>query len=456
MQENGKENEPGTQFSLTLDSPSANSSTNQHSKINSSKPKYDWQIGLPLPFIDRHSQVKHTILREYIREYVARVMSNPLIPKLSLSIVDGFSGGGAYRSESGKDVNGSPLMMMEAVREARFTANVGRKVPREVDVSYFFVDAKKPHIDHLKHWVDAEREKNLVDDSDYRNIEYFSKPFFEAFPAISKRIKDKKGGERVIFILDQYSYKDVPLAQVRQLLSNFKNSEVIMTFNIDNLLTYLSERAENRKAVANIDLDQYIPWDQLKEIKETKQWRKVIQKYVADGIKKETAAEFMTPFFVKPEGNSSWSYWLIHLSNHYRAHDVMKDLHWEHATDFGHELSAGHFVLGYDTKNDFDHIPQNSLCFDESSKEICVDELRERFAKVLFSIDKPVSVRSLLASHISNSMASERFMFQSVSQLHNQNDVTIWTKDDCNRRPSQTYNDTDVIQSKKQISVFAK
>ena len=71
----------------------------------------------------------------------------------------------------------------------------------------------------------------------------------------------------------------------------------------------------------------------------------------------------MTLFFVKPHGTNSWGYWLIHLSNHYRAHEVMKSLHWEHATDFGHELEPGVFEFGYNANKDNEYTGQETFEF---------------------------------------------------------------------------------------------
>ena len=107
-------------------------------------------------------------------------------------------------------------------------------------------------------------------------------------------------------------------------MRNLKGAEIIMTFNVDNLITYISDRAENRKALENIGLDAYIPWQQIKQIKAEREWRQVLQRCLAHGIKQETGAKYMTLFFVKPHGTNTWGYWLIHLSNTYRAHAVMK------------------------------------------------------------------------------------------------------------------------------------
>ena len=97
--------------------------------------KYGWRIGSAPPLIEQHSVVKHRIIGAYVREYILTLMSQATIPKLQLTLVDGFSGGGAYLAEDGSGVvDGSPVLMMRAVREARARLNEGRDKLREVAV----------------------------------------------------------------------------------------------------------------------------------------------------------------------------------------------------------------------------------------------------------------------------------------------------------------------------------
>ena len=159
----------------------------------------------------------------------------------------------------------------------------------------------------------------------------------------------------------------------------------------------------------------------------------------------------MTLFFVKPHGVNTWDYWLIHLSNRYRAHDVMKTLHWEHATEFGHELEPGVFVLGYDANQDSDYTGQSTLVFGESSEELCVDGVREYFGDRIFSGNGPVLVGDLLRECVGNSMGAESHLLTSMGQLHRSKNIVVSTKDGRIRRPSMHYNNDDIVEANRQI-----
>lgn len=419
-----------------------------------SEDKYFWKIGYPPPPLDRHSQTKHSIVEEYVRQYILTLMAPANIPELRLSIIDGFSGGGCYQTEGGGIADGSPLLMMRAVREARIHLNRERRNLRNINVQYSFVDISPDTTEYLRYWLNAKREENVIDLADYDQTEIITNSFLQSLPYLIQKVQQHKRGEHALFVLDQYCYKDIPLPEIASILRTLKGAEVVMTFNVDNLTTYLSDRAANRKSVENIGLDKYIPWTELKSLKATQKqaWRQTLQRHLAHGIKCETGAEFMTLFFVKPHGLNTWGYWLIHLSNQYRAHAVMKALHWEHATEFGHELEPGIFVLGYDANKDESYTGQQTFEFaGERSKEACINGVREHFGKTIFQLDKPTRLADLFQSCVTNSTAAEIHLMESTRQLHASKDVIIVSKDGTIRRTNKKYHLSDVIEPSKQI-----
>lgn len=416
--------------------------------------KYLWQVGSPPPILDRHSQTKHNIVEDYIRRYVLRLMAQANIPELRLALIDGFCGGGCYQTEEGGIVDGSPLLMMRAVREARMLLNQNRRIPRNINVEFLFVDILQDTTNHLRHWLAARQQENAIDLLDYSRAKVITNSFFAELPRIIDAIQKRKKGEHAIFVLDQYSYKDIPFPEISGILKTLKGAEVIMTFNVDNLTTYLADRAANRKPLETIGLDKYVPWEQIKTLKATqkREWRRILQRYLAHGIKCESGAEFMTLFFVKPHGTNSWGYWLIHLSNHYRAHEVMKSLHWEHATDFGHELEPGIFEFGYNANKDDEYTGQDTFEFGEQqSKEACIEGVREHFGRQIYALNRPIRVGELFQGCVSQSTAAETHLMDATRRLHLSRDIVIASKDGSVRRPSKNYRADDVIEPSRQI-----
>lgn len=213
--------------------------------------KYHWKIGFRPPLLDRHSQTKHDIVEDYVRRYVLKLMAPANIPELRLTLIDGFCGGGCYETEEGGITDGSPLLMMRAVREARAILNQTRRIQRRINVEYIFVDHLQDTTDHLRYWIDAKRQEDAIEHIDVQQARVANNDFFAELPSIISRVQQRKYGEHAIFVLDQYSYKDIPLPQIANILSSLKGAEVIMTFNVDNLTTYLADRASNRKPLEN-------------------------------------------------------------------------------------------------------------------------------------------------------------------------------------------------------------
>lgn len=421
------------------------------------KTKYSWQIGSPLPTLDRHSEVKHKIVQDYIRRYIQTVMLPAHIPKLQLSLIDGFSGGGCYASEDGtRIVNGSPLLMMEAVKEARTLLNLDRRVPREINVDYTFIDIMPDTTKYLDYWLKAKLDERLIEASDFARVRICNGDFLDELPKIIQSIKQKRMGQRSIFVLDQYNYDDLPLSKISEILTSLDGSEVILTFNVGSLITFISDRAQNRRPLERLGIDQYVPWDKIRQLKaENKQsWRQILQRHIAHGIRTESGAKFMTLFFVKPWGANPWDYWLIHLSNRYRAHEVMKTLHWEHATEFGHELEPGVFVMGYNTNKDESYTGQSTFTFDDNSKIACIEGIREHFGQAIYSLDGPIRLGDLFQNCVSNSTAAEAHLMEATRQLHSTKDIVIVSKDGARRRNNMRYSLDDVIESARQHKFF--
>ena len=410
--------------------------------------KYDWLVGHAPPTLDQHSAVKHSIVRSYITRYIETLMSQPGIPKLALSLVDGFAGGGEYLDEQGGgSVDGTPVVMLQAVHEARAKINVGRTVTqREIDAEFFFVEKNKESTNYLHRHLEKRRGEGAIASVDYPRISLRNGNFDSELQDIVARIKSRRAGARAIFLLDQYSYDAVSMKSLRWLMTELPRAEVILNFNVDSLLTFLSNTERNRKPLRNVGLERYIPWEHLKHLKSRRDWRATLQRHIAHGIKTETNALFMTLFFVRPQAVNSWSYWLVHLSQHYKAHDVMKALHWEHSSEFGHELEPGIFMLGYNPRKDEEYSGQSSLLFDQSGEQRCFEALVDQFGRRLAESGQPISVAQLLETSISNTMADESRLQKVIRGMHSSRSIVVTTSEDRNRRPSKLYKPTDIIQ----------
>ena len=417
--------------------------------------KYQWKIGEAPPPLDEHSQTKHRLVSDYLQQYVEVVMANPGIRKLSLSIVDGFAGGGRYTNAlTNQIVDGSPFLILDAINAAEASINTQAKVERTVDAEYHYIEANPEHFAFLQHELSISQKNQQR----HPSIRLYKDSFHQAAPSIIQHIRKRNPKtQKAIFLLDQYAYKDVPFQTVRSLFDNLSNAEVILTFGYDAAQRYISDLPDNRKAFSNIGLEPYIAWNRIAEYKEAGMWKPAIQEQLANAIYKASGAKHITLFFIESRDIKS-SYWLVHLSKVYKARDVMMDLHWKHSnkTHFTHHLGSGIFALGFQSM----HIPgQNSFDFcdekvlDSNTEQQCIDALTSEIPRIICDGKKPITFNALKENIGSFTVATEQHIKTALSKSIENSDLKVTTKKGGKREKGNTLKDTDILEY-EQLPLF--
>jgi three-Cys-motif partner protein len=401
--------------------------------------KYFWQVGSRPPRVDPHSLVKHQIVRSYLERYIQVLMSNVLIEKLTLSIVDGFAGGGEYTADNGTDFHeGSPLIALNTVAEQQVALNIGRQKPRHVDAKYYFVEKDKGNFAYLQHLLGARGQANRFG----RDIELIQGAFQLRVAQIITDIRSRAGGARAIFLLDQYAYDQVPAPLLRTIFSEVKGAEVLLTFNVDSLISFLSDTAQSRKKLQEMGLDRYIDWESLEKLKSAggQVWRSAIQRNLAKGLVEISGAKHYTIFYITPMGSTTWTYWLVHLSNSFKARDVMMELHWQHANHFSHYLEPDLFTLGYSTNSDGAATGQDAFDlgqahhFDSIASERCLTGLEAKLVPTIFDLGKPTRFGDVLEQMGSSTPATADMIRASLDAAIRNGDIDAKAPNDGARR----------------------
>jgi three-Cys-motif partner protein len=305
--------------------------------------KYKWQVGTAPPPLDPHSEVKHDLLREYVRRYIETLLANPRAERLTWTLVDGFAGGGAYTGAKGQVVKGSPLLLIEGCRETEAAIQSVRTKPVSLDTHYRFVEKDPGAVAYLNAELDVQGCRAALGD----RLRVVQGTFEQHCDDIVSDIKARGRSERALFVLDQYGFTDVPIPLIRSIFERLDKPEVILTFGIDSLLTYLSDNPTSRATLQRLGLDRYVDWPNLSRMKEAGRFKELVQRQLSLGLLEQSGALFITLFFVRPLGSTPWDYWLVHLSRSYRARDVMMQVHWSLGNQFTHAMEPGLFQLGY-------------------------------------------------------------------------------------------------------------
>ncbi|MES9907918.1 MAG: three-Cys-motif partner protein TcmP [Candidatus Thiodiazotropha sp.] len=208
---------------------------------------YDWKHGAKL---EDHTRKKHEILKRYFREYLLTRCKMPYQEKFRIAIVDGFCGAGLY--ECGNP--GSPLLFVDGLLRAAIEINIDRHKqgmkPIVIEGLLIFNDSEPSVIELLK--------KNLVsylleiEAFDHLQIEinYYTDEFESIYPQIKQRLLAARC-RNVFFNLDQCGYSKVTSSILRDIISSWNSAEILFTFMIESMLTFLSPN----KSTNNVPLE---------------------------------------------------------------------------------------------------------------------------------------------------------------------------------------------------------
>lgn len=413
---------------------------------------YDWTNG-PAE-LESHSLTKHSVLAEYIRRYIEqRTLNSRGRDVFRVTLVDGFCGGGQFRLR-GEDhlVDGSPLRMMKAVDEARQIINVGRTKPIDLQVQYVFVDVSPSAIHHLKSLLRERGYESQIG----KTIQLISCKFIKAADQVLALVNahTPRAG-KAIFFLDQYGYSEVPASLITKILGGLKNSEVVLTFHVASFATYTNDEFTDRiEQTLQIDIRSVLQGRSIDDIKNNDaDWRRFIQGALYQALVKDCGATFFTPFFIRGEGGGHGEYWLVHLSRHPRAQDVMKQVHWKHQNHFVHYGGAGLNMLAPQTMG-FMQKFDGGFSFDDVAEHKTSAALLDQLPRHIQELRRPITVGDLFSSTCNGSPATSNMYKRTLEDLVCSHDIVVMSKDGRKLSQARYMQDGDVVEWHRQVKLI--
>lgn len=338
---------------------------------------YDWRIGERPPALAGHSLAKHRIIDRYVRRYIEICTSTPVQERLNLTIVDGYCGGGRYHFD-GKEVMGSPLVLLYAVAQMQEMLDRTRKKGLEIRADFLFIDVSRHHTDYLRSEIEASPFRDALDQTIHIWTGDFNSRVCDAI-AVAKRRSPQRG--RSLFLLDQYGWSDVAFRGMRKILRELQKAEIFLTFSVDSLIDYMSEKRLNSAGYSNIEANSDFVRELIEEKSEGAAWRTMIQNSLYSHLQQATGAEYYSPFFIRsPEAHRS--YWFLHLSRHREARNVIGNIHWQENNISLHHGGAGLQALGFSGGRD----PRQLMLgyeFDAVAKRASREALRLQIPQVI-------------------------------------------------------------------------
>ena len=382
---------------------------------------YNWEIGKPLPKIGQHSLAKHRIIDRYLREYVKVCTATPVQEKLNLAVIDGFCGGGVY-DFLGQRVPGSPLVLLNAITEMEDELNKSRPKGFEIRTDFVFIDLDRRNAEFLRAEIEASPFACRLDKSIFIWTDDFNDRVRDAI-GIVKRLSTKG---RSIWLLDQYGWSDVAFRSMRQILSELEKAEIFLTFSVDSLIDYMSEKRLEQQGYRDVELDPGFIREILAEKGEGDGWRTLIQNSLYGHLVEKTGAEFYSPFFIH-SAEAHRSYWFLHLSRHREARNVIGTIHWEESTVSLHHGRAGLQALGFERGADPRQLDL-PYGFDGAAREKSIATLMEQIPrKISDAIDADLapSLEMLFGHHCNDTPVTREIIEQVLLSLRDEKEIVI-------------------------------
>jgi three-Cys-motif partner protein len=416
------------------------------------KKHYDYSNGPPT--LEPHSKAKHDVYRAYLKRYFQKATLTPQQDRLKLTIVEGFAGCGSYLID-GQEVSGSPLICLEAAREAEFEVNRDRAKPVRFDVEFIFVEKNKDAFAMLENKI---RDRGFATEIG-KSIHLRCAEFESVCNDIVSHISGKSRTGRSIFILDQYGYGKVPFQQMRGVFNVLHKAEIILTFGIDSLINYLSDSEASTQILNRLELPEIFKGRSIEDIKSSEpEWRFFMQSQLYRGLAERSGAAHDTPFFIRnTQGHGD--YWLIHLSQHATARNEMTEVHWSLHNHFVHYGKPG---LDMFQMSGFDHRSggaRSSQCelfaFDSGARELSISALMEDIAKRIYANQEGILFDTLFTNTCNGTPATKDIYKDALQRLAiGHREIEIVGQDGKRRRSANTIQAADVLRMTGQTDFF--
>ena len=388
-----------------------------------------WRPGAEPPTIQSHTDAKLRLLEAYLRLYFEVVCVVPGMEVLRIALVDSFAGGGVFRRD-GAHRRGSPLVMIDAVRQAEARVNATRRKPLRIEAKFFFVDNDPNAIDYLRATLEAADIPQHLRNS----ITVEQSASSDALPAIVRKISEWSRAGRSIFLLDQFGYTDAPTRDVRLIYQSLPRSEVIVTYNFGAIYDYMNDRATFLAAMAPLELSADHLRALLKE-RESQAGRYFAARLLGKLLKENVGSRYTSRFFLRSE-DAGRDMWLVHYSKVPRSRLVMNEAHWAIKNASVTQGEAGLDMLGFRPKWE-DQISID-FGFDESDEGRIHNALMADLPIWLEQFDPHAepTVDMLLALSADGTAATQAQFNIALKALETGGEVDVLTPSGSQKRPS--------------------
>ena len=244
----------------------------------------------------------------------------------------------------------------------------------------------------------------------------------------------------------------MPVSALKRIFQTLSHAEVILTFNVDALINYL-----NQKNLLDFErktgIHDTVTAADLDKASRGPAWRSRIQANLYRRITVDSRAQYFTPFFIRPQSGHG-DFWLLHLSQHWKARDVMTTAHWQHHNHFIHYGKAGFdmFSTGYAARIDGAEQMQVGFEFDDAAANASLQEMRIQIPRVLHELSDGITFEQFFMGRVNTTPATREMIEGAVLQLVRDKVVEIVGREGDIRNVRSSVQSSHVLRLAKQRS----
>jgi len=289
-----------------------------------------------------HTRVKHILLEKYLEPWI-KILGRR---HTRICYVDGFAGRGEY-------VDGTLGSPLKALRVADGLSDHYRHM------LFVFIEKNRDNFDNLQ-----QREKTTIRNLHKMTIEAYNREFAVVMQDVADRLQhDGTILVPLFFFIDPFGFAGIPFNIVTTILAN-PRTEVFFTFMVRDIERFL----------AHPDLVETFTMlfgtDEWRNVKDLPQRELALMELYTKQLHEACGVEFTFSFRVSESDKLRTLYYLIHATNNFTGHKIMKGIMFNESPD-------GSFA--YLGPNDVSRRYQGTL-FDIHDIEQLKDVLLERLA----------------------------------------------------------------------------
>ncbi|ACK70616.1 conserved hypothetical protein [Gloeothece citriformis PCC 7424] len=415
--------------------------------------KTSWNSnGNNLPEIPPHTKAKHQILKEYLKRYIITLCGNNRGKRKTLTFIDGFCGGGAYRDP---DTNfqlweGSPLIMIKSVYEALEIIKTEKSKPDyEINAQFIFIDSNPDHINCLKQQLENFGFSSYVNNPEKCILEVGE--FETCIHKHIERLKKRKGSS--FFFLDPFGFSDVSMHTIREIIGLGK-SEILYTYMIEDVIRHLKTRKTTSKNAyyTILESDNYYDEKSLNFLRKRDK-----QKYIKDETYRLFRERGQVPCvysFALLPNKTQPKYYLMHLASRPPAQREIKYTLWDHNTlNLVYQFDYGIYGLGFRTP---DYYEKNLSVIDieKENKSQCIKNLHEELMPIIYNNPEGIILKDLHNSTMQKNPATFDDYIQVINEQVSEGDLQVLRKGKLTKAKKLEPGDIIVKNKCKQLILF--